>query len=86
MVATLSELVPPMNSNVSPPHEPAEPHTPVEAPPQSSRPFVIPPPHYSLLRSLSAVSLPFIVTMFPFVSSNYSLPIPVCYPLPLFLL
>ena len=33
----------------------------------------------------SAESLPLIVTMFPFVSSYYFLPIPLCYPLPLFL-
>ena len=34
----------------------------------------------------STVPLLFIVTRFPFVSGYYFLPVPVCYPLPLFLL
>ena len=64
----------------------SQPHTTLEAPPQSSSSFVIPPPCYSLLHSMECCTFPLLVTMFPFVSGYYSLPIPVCYPLPLFLL
>ncbi|KIM50453.1 hypothetical protein SCLCIDRAFT_34277 [Scleroderma citrinum Foug A] len=48
---------PTLSGFLSRPHDPAEPHTPVEAPPQSSSPFVIPPPCYTLLRSTERSSL-----------------------------
>ena len=56
---------------VSQPCDSAEPWTPIEALPQSSRPFVTPPPCYSLLHSAERWAFPLIVTMFPFTSGFY---------------
>ena len=52
---------------VSGPRDPAEPHTPVEAPLQSSSPFVILPPRYSLLHPMEHCT-----------SSTYSNYVPLC--------
>ena len=71
---------------LSRPRDSAEPCTNLEAPLQSSSPFVIPPPHYSLLCSTKRCTFLFLVTMFPFVSGYYFLPSWYVYPLPLFLL
>ena len=59
---------------VSWPHDPTEPCTPVGAPLQTPRPFVTPPPCYCLHHSSECSTLPFIVTMFPFVFGYYFLP------------
>ena len=59
---------------LSQPRDPAEPRAPVEALPQTPRPFVTPLPCYCLHRSSERSALPFIVTMFPFVFGYYFLP------------
>ena len=53
--------------DLSQPHDPAEPYTPLETPLQSSSPFVTPLPHYSLLCSAECCTF--------FVYSNY---VPLC--------
>ena len=63
-----------VNVELSQPRDPAEPRAPVEALPQTPRPFVTPPPCYCLHRSSERSALPFIVTMFPFVFGYYFLP------------
>ena len=47
----------PKRGILSRPHDPAEPCTPVEAPPQSSSLFVTPLPCYTLLRSMERSTL-----------------------------
>ena len=53
------------------PRDSAEPRTPIEALPQSSRPLPTPPLHYSLFCSMEHGAFPLIVTMFPFTSGFY---------------
>ena len=59
----IPKLPPLREVNLSRSHDPAEPCTPVEAPPQSSSSFVIPLLHYTLLHSMEHPTLLFIVTM-----------------------
>ena len=71
---------------LSRPRNSAEPHTPTEAFLQSSRPLPVPPPCCSLFRSVECGVFLLIVTMFPFCLWLLFPSIPLCYPLPLFLL
>ena len=61
----------PKRGILSQPRDSAEPHTPIEALPQSSRPLPTPPPRYSLFCSAEHGVFPLIVTMFPFTSGFY---------------
>ena len=56
---------------VSQPCDSAEPCTPIEALPQSSRLLPTPPLCYSLFRSVERGTFLLIVTMFPFTSDFY---------------
>ena len=80
VIGTLSRPV------LSRPCDSAEPHTPIEAFPQSSRPLPVPLPHCSLFCSVERGAFLLIVTMFPFCLRLLFPSVLLCYPLPLFLL
>ena len=74
------------DNDLSQPCDSVEPCTNLEAPPQFSSPFVTPPLHHSLLHSMEHCTSSIYSNYVPLCLQLLFPSVPVCYPLPLFLL